>query len=301
MSAASERLGPYALEAPLGRGGAAQVWRARAPDGSAVAIKRLLPARERDAEARELLLNEAELLRLVQHPNVVRLLEVGGLGTDAPYLVLELVDGLDLQQLLARCRRHGIELPVDVALRIVHELLVALAHLHGVEDARGRPLALVHGDVTPSNVLLGRSGEVKLADLGVARARGLPEARAEHLGKAAYRSPELLEGRVDAGVDLWAAGVVLFEALSLQLPFEGQGAEALTAEVRARRVRPLREALPQASEELAVVAHRALAPVPSQRYQRADRFARALEALWDERVATPLAVAAVVRGLVALP
>ena len=139
--------------------------------------------------------------------------------------------------------------------------------------------------------------EAKLADFGVARSRAGAAVDWRRLGKQHYRSPELLAGEVSVAVDLWAAAVLLYELLSLESPFPEGTAEAVEASIRSGRVTPVRMVAPEVSDPLALVLDRALAPRPAQRFSSAEQFARALAALSDDRVATPLAVAAVVRGL----
>ncbi|RKH16319.1 serine/threonine protein kinase [Corallococcus sp. CA047B] len=292
--------GRFQLLSRLGRGGNAEVFRARMVQGmlagEEVALKRVRPERARDPEAREQLLHEAELARCLSHPHIVGFREYGE-QADGPYLALELVEGTDLGRVLAQCRRRRIELPIDISVMMVRHVLEALAHAHAATNAKGRPLAVVHCDVSPHNVLLSRGGEVKLADFGVARSRAGMAVDWRRMGKQHYRSPELLAGEVSVAVDLWAAAVLLYELLSLESPFEGGTEEEVEASIRGVRVTPVRMLAPEVSDPLALVLDRALAPHPAQRFSSAEQFARALAALSDDRVATPLAVAAVVRGL----
>ncbi|MBN9688291.1 MULTISPECIES: serine/threonine-protein kinase [unclassified Corallococcus] len=293
-------LGRFQLLSRLGRGGNAEVFRARMLQGphagEEVALKRVRPERLRDAEAREQLLHEGELARCLDHPHIVGFREYGELA-DGPYLALELVDGTDLGRVLAQCRRRRIELPIDISVMMVRHVLEALGYAHKATNAKGLPLAVVHCDVSPHNVLLSRGGEVKLADFGVARSRAGLEVDLRRVGKQNYRSPELLAGEVSVAVDLWAAAVLLYELLSLESPYEEGTAEEVEASIRGMRLTPVRMVAPEVSDPLALVLDRALAPHPSQRFSSAEQFARALAALSDDRVATPLAVAAVVRGL----
>lgn len=297
---ASDAWGPFHLESLLGRGGMAEVYRARYVTGPRagqyVALKRVRAERSRDPEARELLLNEADIARSLKHPHIVGFVEYGMLE-EGPYLALELLEGTDLGKLLAQCRRRRVELPMDVSLYVVRHVLEALEHAHRATGSTGRPLGLVHCDVSPHNVLVSHSGEVKLSDFGVARARGGSTPDARRLGKQFYRSPELLAGEVSVAADLWAAAVMLYELLSLEYPFPEGPSDAVDAAIRAGRVTPVRLVAPEVSDALALVLDRALAPSPAQRFASAAQFARALAPLYDERVATPLAVAAVVRGL----
>lgn len=292
--------GRFELLSRLGRGGMAEVFLARVKDGPRegehVAIKRVRPERSRDDEAHEQLLHEAELARCLRHPHIVGFVEYGELP-DGGYLALELVEGPDLGRVLAQCRRRRIELPIDISVLIVRQVLEALAHAHQATSPTGRPLGVVHCDVSPHNVLLSRTGEVKLADFGVARSRAGLALDARRLGKQHYRSPELLAGEVSVAVDLWATAVLLYELLSLESPFPSGPGDEVESAIRGGRVRPVRLHVPEVSDALALVLDRALAPHPAQRFSSAEQFARALASLADDRVATPLAVAAVVRGL----
>ncbi|NVJ08352.1 serine/threonine protein kinase [Myxococcus sp. AM001] len=292
--------GRFQLLSRLGRGGMAEVFLARMQQGphagAQVALKRVRPERARDAEAHEQLLHEAELARCLRHPYIVGFVEYGELP-DGGYLALELVEGPDLGRVLARCRRRRIELPIDICVLIVRQVLEALAHAHHAVSTTGRPLGVVHCDVSPHNVLLSRTGEVKLADFGVARSRAGAVQDIRRLGKQHYRSPELLAGDVSVAVDLWATAVLLYELLALESPFPSGPEEQVESSIRGGRVTPVRVRVPGVPDALALVLDRALAPVPSQRFSSAEQFARALAPLSDDRVATPLAVAAVVRGL----
>ncbi|HZI09356.1 MAG TPA: serine/threonine-protein kinase [Myxococcus sp.] len=293
-------LGRFELLSRLGRGGMAEVFLARMKQGPhvgrQVALKRVRPERTRDPEAHEQLLHEAELARCLRHPHIVGFVEYGELA-DGGYLALELVEGPDLGRVLAQCRKRRIELPIDISVLIVRQVLEALSHAHHATSPTGRPLGVVHCDVSPHNVLLSRTGEVKLADFGVARSRAGMTMDSRRLGKQHYRSPELIAGQVSVAVDLWAAAVLLYELLALESPFPNGPDEELESSIRGGRVTPIRMRVPEVSDALALVLDRALSPSPSQRFSSAEQFARALRALSDDRVATPLAVAAVVRGL----
>ena len=185
----------YALEGPLGRGGMAEVFRARALSGPhagrVVALKRLLPALARNADYVALLRQEAELTRRLRHPAIVAVLETG-LTDGIPWMAMEYVDGRNLRQILAQCAARGILLPIDFAVYVAHVVAQALAHAHDGRDGEGKPLGIVHCDVSPSNVFVSRLGEIKLGDFGVALGHGAdggaPGPAA--YGKIHYLAPE---------------------------------------------------------------------------------------------------------------
>ncbi len=295
--------GNYEILSVLGKGGMAEVYRARVlsgpREGWTVALKRLLPALTRDPASIELFAREADLSKKLDHPNIVKVLDAG-VHDGIYFIVMELVDGRDLGQILRRCKQRGIPLPVDFAVYLGKVLLEALSYAHHATGPEGEPLGIVHCDVSPSNLFISRVGEIKLGDFGVARVRvggTLQGGSDEVLGKPYYLSPESLRGDIGPVADLWAATVVLYELLTLERPFTGSTPEEVFGLIRAGRYRPLRSLRPEIPEALEGVISRAFAARPEERFPSADEFAHALTPHYDERVGTPLAIAAVVRGL----
>ncbi|ACG72336.1 serine/threonine protein kinase [Anaeromyxobacter sp. K] len=292
----------FRIQGLIGRGGMAEVFRAVALDGplagQTVALKRLRPDLARDPGFVALFENEAAVTRRLRHPGIVEVLETG-VAEGAPFIVMEYVDGRNLKEILARCGQRGILLPVDFAAYAAHALAEALAHAHAGVDAAGAPLGIVHCDVSPSNVFVSRLGEIKLGDFGVALtpgAAGAPGPGA--LGKVQYLSPEQLRGeRPTPASDLFALGAVLFELLTDRPAFPGRdvnevGRRILAGEARAPSA--LRRELPPALDALVL---RCLSRDPAQRPASAAAAADEIAALYDPAVGTPLAIAAVVRGL----
>jgi eukaryotic-like serine/threonine-protein kinase len=221
-----------------------------------------------------------------------------GMLEDVSFLVMDLVDGRDLGHILRRCKARGIPLPVDFAVYLAKVLLEALAYAHTATGPEGTPLGIVHCDVSPSNLFISRIGEIKLGDFGVSRV--LVDGKlqgGEVLGKPYYLSPESLQGAVSPDADLWAASVVLYELLTLGRPFVGSTPEEVFAGILSRKYRPLSKARPDVPRALDAVLERAFAENPEDRFPSAEEYARALAPHLDERVGTPLAIAAVVRGL----
>ncbi|NMO15912.1 serine/threonine protein kinase [Pyxidicoccus fallax] len=211
-----ELLGRYFLHERLGVGGMAEVFRATySPEGGierTVAVKRILPAYAEDPQFIALFRREAELGSLLQHPNIVQMLDVGRLE-NTHFIAMEYVDGLSLRQLLDG---HG-PLPPHAVAFLGAELAAALDYVHRRTSRDGVPLNLVHRDINPPNILLSRIGDVKLSDFGIARAiNHASVTRLGHVrGKADYMAPEQLMGEpLDGRVDLFALGLTLHEALT---------------------------------------------------------------------------------------
>jgi hypothetical protein len=218
-------LGRYHLERRIGTGGMAEVFLAWqvGPGGfeRKVAVKRPLPHVNEEPNAVAAFLDEARLAAQLQHPNIAQVYDVGE-SEGAYFIVMEYVDGPSLRQILRSCRERGEKVPLPVAAAIVLAVLSALGNAHAQRDERGRPLRLVHRDITPRNVLLNRRGEVKLVDFGIARAQfQLHVTRTGTVkGTLPYMSIEQATGtEVDNRSDLYSAGVVLYELLTGQAAY----------------------------------------------------------------------------------
>jgi len=218
------RLGRYVVDERLGKGGMAETFRVRldGPRGfvQRFAAKRVLPEHAGDARLGRMLADEARITARLRHPGIVQVFELVDDGGEL-FLVMELVDGVDLATLLGAAARERLPMPLGAACQIALALLGALAYAHALTDDDGAPLGIVHRDVSPSNVMIARTGDVKLLDFGVARAaeslrseRTRTGAR-ELKGKLGYFSPEQATGAaLDGRSDQFAVGIVLWECLS---------------------------------------------------------------------------------------
>ncbi|HEY2367260.1 MAG TPA: protein kinase [Polyangiaceae bacterium] len=278
------RFGPFELENRIAVGGTAEVYVARPVDPSAqpqrLVVKRLLPDFLKDAEGRTMFEREAALHAAVKHANVVKVFATGQTDQGEPYLAMELVDGMDASRLVRRVKESG-GMPVDVAVYMAHEVLRALASVHIATDAKGQPLAIVHRDVTPSNIYLSRLGEVKLGDFGIARGSErttLKSTAAGMLkGKFAYLAPEQVAGEpVDSRADIFSLATVLSEFLLGDPLFPGQGQLAVLLAIRDCRIDALTAIKGKLPNGLYDVLARGLTRDVDKRWRTATEFADAL-------------------------
>ncbi len=274
----------YELVARIGEGGTATVWlgRLRADLGGLarlVAVKRAHPHLARDPEARRLLLREAAVASRVNHANVVSVLDVDAPGEEL-LLVLDYVEGASLAELLEPGEDGAAPLPAPVALTILLDACAGLVAVHELDDDAGRPMGLLHRDVSPQNVLVGVDGTARITDFGLAKlAQDLSRASGTFAGKMAYLPPEHVDGGpYDARGEVFAAGVVTWEALAGRRLFRGAGDHDTRLRLLRGDAPRLSEAAPALGQALDAVVARALDPQPRCRYPSVRAFAAALEA-----------------------
>jgi serine/threonine protein kinase len=297
-------LSNYRIEALIGKGGMAEVYRAVALDGpragQSFAVKRLRPELAQDAGFVHLFDQEAEITRRLRHPGIVEVVETGFAG-GTPYIVMDYVDGKNLRQILAQCAARRILLPPDFGVYVAHQVSVALAHAHEGRDAEGRRLGIVHCDISPSNVFISKLGEIKLGDFGVALTVGAARAGRQGggaFGKIQYLAPEQIRGEAPTPrTDIFALGAVFFELLTNEPAFPGKDVNEVGQRILRGQLRAPSELRPELPFELDAMVLRCLSPDPADRYRSAAAFASEVATRYDPSVGTPLAIAAVVRGL----
>lgn len=277
-----ETFGEYELGRRIGKGGMAEIFVANVKGATGpaatLAIKRLLPKLARDEEARQAFVGEAELSVGLRHPNIVQVHDLGE-ADGVLFIAMEHVEGCDLLQVLGEYAKQEKDVPIAVALHIVVQILQGLDYCHNATDVDGASLGIVHRDVSPSNVLLSRAGEVKLSDFGIARAQG-------PAGKSRYMAPEQLAGQpIERRTDVFAAGLLAFELLTRR-PLVDTDAEAVFRTLDTdfvARVRHHRDDLPEALESILA---QALATKPDDRFATAAAMRDAIRGVvvdhgWD--------------------
>ncbi|MBE2247936.1 MAG: serine/threonine protein kinase [Myxococcus sp.] len=268
----SRRFGRYIIRSRLGQGGMAEVFLAEAVDEQGdqlnVALKLMRKGVPEDKFA-----DEADLMGLLSHPNLVRMLEVGA-AFGRPFIAMEFLIGGDLREVMEAHRRQMKGFPLGMGVHLCIEVLRALAYFHTATTRTGTPLSLVHSDVNPANVFFSGAGEVKLGDFGVASSGHIDIGPGEGIaaGKLSYLSPEQIRGEpLGPASDLWAVGVMMHELVVGYHPFQKEGAseQEIMQLIRAAKLN-----IPDyVDKPLAVVLQKALTPDLRQRYRSAGEFA----------------------------
>jgi eukaryotic-like serine/threonine-protein kinase len=300
-----DTLGGYQLLMAVGAGGMGRVWAARridAPTQSIVALKTAIEEMARDEQFERMLLDEARIAASIIHPNVCAIRELGA-ERGIPYLVMDWMDAGTLLDVLVASPNRRID--CFLAVRILSDVAAGLHAAHELTGLDGNLLNVVHRDVSPQNVLLSSAGHVKVADFGVAKARGqlhAPTETGEVKGKLSYMAPEQLTSKVfDRRADIFALGCCLYEATTGERPFHGADAlETMYKLLETDCVPPstIVEGYPQ---DLEAIVLRALAKDPENRYQTADDVRMALEGFLarNGRLVTDRDISALVRSVLA--
>ncbi|MEM9187902.1 MAG: serine/threonine-protein kinase [Myxococcota bacterium] len=279
--------GRYELLGRLAVGGMAEIYLGREVVDDQVeryvVLKLLKPDIAQDEDFVLLFRDEARLAAQLQHPHIAHVYEYGQVS-GRHYMAMEWIHGVPLSSHLKRLRKRGQQVPVAVALRIVSDIAEALDHAHAARGVDGRPLGIVHRDVSPQNIMISYDGAVKLVDFGVAKAeRRLSTTQAGVVrGKFAYMSPEQCVGTadIDGRSDIFSLGIVLHELLTGELLFERPSDFETMRAVAEQRIPPPLEKRPSMPSALSDVVMRALERRVGRRYLRAREFQEALQRYW---------------------
>lgn len=277
------KLGRYEILARLAAGGMAEVYVARAQGVAGferlVALKVLHQNLAHEEEFISMFLDEARLAARIRHPNVVPTLDISDTVDAGYYLVMDYIEGDHLGALLASAFKHGDPLPPRVVMRIVSDALAGLGAAHELTDEKGKPLHLVHRDVSPHNIMVGLDGVSRLTDFGVAKAEDrLTHTREGQVkGKLAYMAPEQAsQGTADPRSDLFSMGIILWESLTGQRLFRAETTAATLHKLLSSPI-PLPSSLRPELHPLDKLFEKALARDMAARFQTADEFIEAIE------------------------
>ena len=269
---ASRRYGRYLLLSRLGSGGMAEVFLAEAVDERGEQVKIALKLM-RKGTSLEAFHDEADLMGLLSHPNLVQRLEIGE-AFGRPFIAIEFLMGGDLRALMRALRRRKEGFPLKMAAHVVLEVLKGLSYFHQAKTRNGSPLGLVHGDVNPANVFFSAGGEIKLGDFGVAKSKhtNIGPGDGVAAGKLHYLSPEQTRAEpLTPASDLFSVGIILHELVTGLHPFRGDSSD--TAEVM-NAIRAAKLSLPdELDRPLAQILRKSLHPGLGVRYRTAGEFA----------------------------
>jgi serine/threonine-protein kinase len=277
---AGQMLGRYELLSPIGKGGMGNVWAARLRGARGFrklfAVKTVLNVQDHP-RFEQMLFEEATLASQIRHPNVAETIELGE-HEGKLYLVMELVDGESLSVVLRKSQAQG-GMPLAAAVNLVGQVCRGLQAAHDLSDEQGNRVGLVHRDISPPNVLVTYSGTVKIIDFGVAITEATRKDENEIKGKVSYFAPEQLRTQpLDARVDVFAAGILLYLLTTGQQPFRGKSeTETIKRILSSNPVPPPSAFVENYPDALEVVVLRALEKERDQRFPSAAAFLEALE------------------------
>ncbi|MCL4235323.1 MAG: serine/threonine protein kinase, partial [Deltaproteobacteria bacterium] len=278
--------GKYELLRRLGRGGMAEVYLGRMAGAArfqkTFAVKLVLPHLIESPNDVALFVDEAKLVAQLTHSNIVQVFDFGVDGEDI-FLVMEYVEGCTLRALLSACANRGRSAPLDIALFVMTQVCRDLDYAHRKRDDEGRPLALIHRDLDPNNVLISDEGEVKISDFGIARSA----MQAHHSdsgalrGKVFYMPPEAIAARpVDQRADQFILGAVFYEMLTGKKAFAAEPVPwGVFEKIRRGEYEGVRKANPSVPVEVEAVVDRLLAVQPERRFANSADMLAQLETL----------------------
>lgn len=268
-----QQFGPYTLQELIARGGMAEVYRATMPGvggfEKTVAIKKILPHLAENEEFIGMLVDEARIIVSLNHANIAQVYDLGCLE-DTYYIAMEYVHAVDLADVLKELKDRQETVPIPHATYIAGCICAGLHAAHSKTDANGRPLNIVHRDVSPHNVLISFGGDVKIIDFGVAKARGKENHTKAGVikGKLLYMAPEQAMAKdVDGRADLFAVGLILYRMLTNHLPFEGDNEFQIYNNILSKDIVPPKVFNPAVPEELNQIVMQLLQRDPEKRYQ----------------------------------
>ncbi len=272
----------YKVVKKIDAGGMAEIFVASAQSvggiEKTVAIKRVLPSLTKNKRFVNMFLDEARLSMVLTHANIVQVFDVGR-ADDTYYIVMEYVDGYNLRRVFQRMSEQGFRIPVPLAAYLLMEVCKGLAHAHDQRGADGEPLGIVHRDISPPNILISKSGEVKITDFGLAKAVTQLEVTDPGIvkGKFSYLSPEAANGKtVDHRADIFAVGILLWEVLACRRLFLGKSDMETVELIRKAEVPSLSLFNHEVSDEFEKILEKALTRDVKHRWHAARDLGDAL-------------------------
>ncbi len=279
----SEIYGNYQLIKRIATGGMAQIYlaRQRGPEGfeKLLVVKRILPHLAENDEFVRMFLDEARIAARLNHPNIVQIFNLGA-QDDSFFIAMEYIHGEDVRRVWKRAEALGMALPIPLVCRVIMEACAGLDYAHKKTDPQGKPLDIVHRDISPQNILVTFQGGVKVVDFGIAKAADQATVTRSGVlkGKYSYMSPEQASGRrIDCRSDIFALGIVLWELLTGRRLFKRENEIQTLNAVTECKVLPPSKVNPRVPADLDAVVLKALARDANDRYQEAAELQMALE------------------------
>jgi serine/threonine protein kinase/Tfp pilus assembly protein PilF len=277
------RFGKYLLLKKQASGGMAHLYRAKIIGVQGfekfVAIKQILPHLAEEEELVNSFIHEAKLAALLNHQNIVQIYDFGHL--DGTYFItMEYLFGKDLRLVFNKLRESGQRIPIEHVLFIASRVFAGLDYAHFLKDFQGKPLEIIHRDISPQNIIITYDGDVKIVDFGIAKAANQSAMTQVGMikGKVAYMSPEQATGRpIDHRSDIFSGGILLYEMITGNRMFKGEDSIQILAKVRDADFAPLRSVRSDLPEKLYAILDRALAKDPENRYSSAGEMQADLE------------------------
>jgi serine/threonine protein kinase len=268
----------YTILRKITDGGTAEIFLAKQHGAQGfektVVLKRIFTTFYADPQFRHMLVDEAHVAMSLNHSNIVQVLDLGE-AEGRYFLALELVDGWSLDRILKRSKAAGVPIPPPLALYVTAEICRALGYAHAKKRSDGKPLGIVHRDVSPHNVMVSAEGEVKLTDFGIAKAQNKTEKSLGNLikGKVAFMSPEqAAAGELDGRSDLFSVGTMLYTMITRRHPFDAPTDYETLMLVKNGDFLPPETARPGLNPELYRVIRKAMGKTPEARYQKAEEM-----------------------------
>ncbi len=263
----------YRITERVAAGGMAEVFRGVAESLQGfkknIAIKRILPSLTKNKKFVAMFLDEARLSLVLQHANIVQVFDIAHTD-DTYFIVMEYVDGVDLKAIMEWRRKINRRVPIAHTLYVIMEICKGLSYAHELTNPEtGKPLGIVHRDISPPNVLISKQGEIKVVDFGLAKATSQIETTDPGVvkGKMSYLSPEAARGEeVDASADIFAVGILLYEMLTGKRLFYGETDYQTVELVRNAKIPPIKPQNPQVEPELEDIVRKSLAKRKEDRY-----------------------------------
>ncbi|PIE19538.1 MAG: hypothetical protein CSA65_02090 [Proteobacteria bacterium] len=270
--------GNYHIVRHIGGGGMAQIYQAKTKGLAGfekhLALKVINPEYANEQRFIQMLIDEAKITVGLSHVNIAQVFDLGQCN-GIYYIAMEFVDGLDVLELVNGLHNMGRRLPIEAVAYIGRQICSGLHYAHTRKDANGKPLNIVHRDISPQNILVSRAGEIKVVDFGIAKAAGMSSKTQAGVikGKVNYMAPEQVMGqKADRRTDIFSVGVVVWESLTSQMVYSADNMGELVAAVRKADISPPSSVRPEIPPALDQLVLKALHPNTKERFQSAHQF-----------------------------